>query len=226
MSEFEDFWNRRASRKRASKNIANLEDDDCLYQLKVKHEVEQVDKFFLMSKKNGKLLDLGAGEGFWSRYFSSRCKEIIAVDFSQNMLKHAKNNGDFSNIRYLKGSAEKYTSVDVYDIIFISGLIIYLEDESLDLMIRNIDSYTSKGSVVLLRDGTAVNERYEIRGQYSESLQDSYSAIYRSKEEYIEAFNKAGFRLWADEQMFPEGHALNKFPETRLRLYLFFKERQ
>ncbi len=228
MSDFKAFWARRALRKEPSKNVGNLEGNDRLYQIKIAHEVQQVDKLFAMAPKQDKLLDLGSGEGFWSAHFAGRCKEVTAVDFSEDMLSIARDNNrtlnSDNNIRYLASAAEEFSSDDNFDVVFISGLIIYLEDQNLEQLIRNIDNYTTPGSTVLLRDGTAVNERYEVRDQYSEALQDNYSAIYRNKAEYIAAFKKAGFTLKKEQQMFPEGHELNKFPETRLWLYLFHKE--
>jgi len=54
-------------------------------------------------------------------------------------------------------------------------------------------------------------------------LKTNYSAIYRTKEEYAEIFEGIGFRLLKDSNMFEEGCCLNKFPETRLRIFKFEK---
>jgi hypothetical protein len=74
---------------------------------------------------------------------------------------------------------------------------------------------------VLLRDGTGVAGRHEINSRMSEHLQSLYSAVYRTREEYLELFAGKGFSLLRDENMFDEGCPLNKYPETRLRLYRF-----
>jgi len=55
-------------------------------------------------------------------------------------------------------------------------------------------------------------------------LETTYSAIYRTREELIEIFKKIGFQLIKDEDMFPEGSVLNKFPNTRLRIYKFVRK--
>jgi hypothetical protein len=78
---------------------------------------------------------------------------------------------------------------------------------------------------VVLRDGTGVPARHEIHDRWSEALQASYSAIYRTRDEYAAAFARVGFRLERDDDMFGEGCVLNRFPETRLRIYRFVRER-
>ena len=59
--------------------------------------------------------------------------------------------------------------------------------------------------------------------KFSENLQAHYSALYRTRQSYFKFFKQGGFTLLKDEDMFDEGHVLNKFLETRLRIYLFKK---
>ena len=55
----------------------------------------------------------------------------------------------------------------------------------------------------------------------SETLKMEYSALYRTHSEYNTIFKQIGFSLLRAEDMFEEGSLLNKYSETRLRLYLF-----
>jgi hypothetical protein len=72
-----------------------------------------------------------------------------------------------------------------------------------------------------LRDGTGVANRHEINDRLSQHLQSNYSATYRTRQQYLDMFEAAGFRLERDENMFDDGSPLNKYPETRLRIYRF-----
>jgi hypothetical protein len=85
----------------------------------------------------------------------------------------------------------------------------------------NLSKACHEKTKVLLRDGTALEKRFEINNRMSEHLRTEYSASYRTKEEYIQLFKNYGFQILRDENMFNEGCPLNKYPETRLRLYLF-----
>ena len=62
--------------------------------------------------------------------------------------------------------------------------------------------------------------RYEIINKYSEALKTYYSALHRSREESLDLFRDIDFEVLRDEDMFEEGSPLNKWAETRLRLYL------
>ena len=62
---------------------------------------------------------------------------------------------------------------------------------------------------------------YSIDGKFSEALQQNYYAFYRSREHYIEIFKANGFDLITDQDMFDEDSELNKWQETRLRVYKF-----
>ena len=76
---------------------------------------------------------------------------------------------------------------------------------------------------ILLRDGTGLEKRHQIKNQFSESLQLEYSATYRTNDEYEDLFSKHGFELVSSDDMFKADSPLNKWKETRLRLYEFKK---
>ena len=97
----------------------------------------------------------------------------------------------------------------------------YLNDDELDVLLARVRGYSRPGTAVVLRDGTGIAGRYEIARRWSEALQANYAAIYRTREEYIALFAGIGFALVADDDMFGPGCALNKWPETRLRIYRF-----
>ncbi|WP_323018057.1 hypothetical protein [Castellaniella sp.] len=77
----------------------------------------------------------------------------------------------------------------------------------------------------MLRDGMGVAGRHEINDRFSEHLKEQYSATYRTRDEYVRQFESVGLSLLRDENMFLEGHPLNKYPETRLHLFLFERKR-
>jgi hypothetical protein len=65
--------------------------------------------------------------------------------------------------------------------------------------------------------------RFEIHDRWSDALQASYAAIYRSRADYVAAFATIGLALVRDDDMFEDGSPLNKWAETRLRIYRFVR---
>ena len=61
---------------------------------------------------------------------------------------------NINNVDFILSSAENYCSSEQYDVIFISGLMIYLNDEQTEKLLGNLRAYSKPESTILLRDGT------------------------------------------------------------------------
>ncbi|MCK4752342.1 MAG: class I SAM-dependent methyltransferase [Planctomycetes bacterium] len=219
------FWDNRAQQYEQSKSLSvtNLEEDEELQQLKVQLEHEHIFRLLKIAP-NMQILDLGAGIGAWSAVFASKCKKVVAVEYSENMLEIARQTAkedSVNNIDFICQDVLEFRTEQKFDVIFCSGLLLYLDDSQVAKLLLNIKGHSKKDTVLLLREPAGINGRYEIIDKYSEALKASYSALYRTNKEYITMFNQIGYSIVCDEDMFEEGSPLNKWEETRLRLYLF-----
>jgi len=222
------FWDLRSERlfDGDSFSITNLEEDKALQKKKLKLEYKKINNFISPSK-NYKVLDLGAGLGYWSTYFAKRCRSVVAVDYSQKMIEKSKKNAmdaGIQNIDYIVDDVVRYKSNEIFNLIFISGVLIYIDDRKIHPLLNNINNYSEQGTYLLLRDGTGRTKPHSIIGKHSEQLNAEYNAYYRTRRNYIEIFNQIGFKLINDDDMFNDSSGLNKWPETILRIYLFRKQ--
>lgn len=232
MSDFEqnikDFWDTQAKKinKLKPESISNLEEDEALSAKKLLIETKKV-LAYLSASKSDNILDLGAGTGQWAIKFAGIVNHVTAVEFSAPMLEIAKklvSEKYIKNITFHNEKAQKFDTNDSFNIVFISGLLIYLSDVQLNNLLQRICKYLESGGRVVLRDGTGLNGRYEINNKFSEELGSKYTALYRTSEEYISLFEKYGMSILRHEDMFEPGSPLNKRVETRLRIYEFRKE--
>lgn len=220
------FWEGRAATRGrvAFESIANLEQDPDSLRLKIDDETRKV--FAWLPPLQGlRVLDLGAGVGQWTFRFVDRgAAEVVAVEYAKGLAdigrEEAQRRG-CTRVRFVVSGAESYTSDQPFDLVFISGLFVYLNDDQADRLLANLPSLVRPGGTLLLRDGTGVAARHEINDKPSAHLGENYSATYRTREQYLALMQAAGFAIVRDENMFPEGHRLNKYPETRLRVYEF-----
>lgn len=224
-----DFWEARGQQvgKTAFESIANLEPDPALLAKKISDEMSCVMPKLALNP-DMRVLDLGAGVGQWTVRFAPLVREVVAVEYAaalvsigENALKEQK----VLNARFIECAAEQFTSDEPFDVVFISGLFVYLTDEQVDRLFVNLPTLVRPGGSLCLRDGTSIlPNRHVIRDRWSEVLRANYSAIYRTRDEYVKMFENHGFTLQEDCQVFKEGNPLNKYDETRLRLYIFARQ--
>jgi len=209
-----------------TQSVCNLEENNELYNKKIRHEVEKVRNFTNGHyNKKSYILDIGCGIGFWSEFFSKDAAKIVGVDFSQECIDKAKLSADrkkIFNVEFIQSNVESFFySKCFFDLVWMSGILIYLDDADLKLLLSNLQSMMKNGSIIILRDATSLhNERFIINDKFSDELNLNYSAIYRTSHEYIDIFKSYNFFCKANEDMFHDDE-LNKRKETRLRIYKF-----
>ena len=225
-NKIKEFWDNRANKVNnlRTEGIANLEENPKLLDEKISLECKKIMKWIDLSQHKLSILDLGAGTGQWAFRFAQEAKSVVAVEYSKGMLELAikeANKQQLSNIEFIHKPAQNYLSENKYDLIWISGLLIYLNDNECETLIRNCKSMLKYTGKILLRDGTGTKNRYLINNKYSKDLDSYYSACYRTRNEYKELFESFDLILVRDEDMFEEESRLNKWKESRLRIYEF-----
>lgn len=220
------FWDQRAERlsSLSVEAIANLEEDPELLALKVDLEKEKV-LSWLPPLAGKTILDLGSGTGQWMfRFCDLGADKVVGVEYSEAMSGIAQAEAKarrLDGVEFVVSPAEKYASDNPFDVTFISGLFVYLNDDQAQTLVQNLQTLCRPDGMILLRDGSGLNTRHEIDRRFSDVLGAEYSATYRTAEQYIDLFHQAGFVCDRHEDMFDAQSPLNKYAETRLRLYAF-----
>ena len=221
------FWEQRAKSYEGQDlvNLSNLEADAELAKYKHERELDVLSQYMRPSAKL-KMLDLGAGHGAWSAVFAPQVHSVTAVEYASGMAAAARDNVErkgIENVQVVCAAAQDFESEEKYDLVLLSGLTIYLNEDELDRLLLNLSGYTASNARVILRDGTGKTETFTINNRFSDELQANYSAFYRTAEQYIKKFAEFGFAIRQHQNMFPDGSVLNKRVETILRVYEFEK---
>lgn len=226
--QIKEFWHARANAHRTmpQESAVNLEEDQKLLRMKLAMERRQILPR-LDLKPDMTILDLGAGYGQWAFQFAPHVRKILAVEYAHSFVelgrKEAVQRG-LDNVNFTIAAAECYIPSEPLDLIFISGLFIYMQDDAVGQVLDNILPALKPQGRIFLRDATSIlPHRYELDNVYSPALKTKYSALYRTRNDYIELFKNKNVLLLDDGNMFEENCPLNKFPETRLRFYIFAK---
>jgi len=117
---------------------------------------------FLRHCKN-KILDLGCGMGHYSNYVYNKGFKVTGIDFSEEMIKIAKNNN--SDISFL---VSDICNLDVlqsekYDGIIIAYVLQHLSKKEVEQLFSNIKDYLESSAklLIFLREGTSTVEEVE-----------------------------------------------------------------
>lgn len=222
------FWDARASTYTdlPFESVVNLEQDPENLKLKIELETAGVRRY-LPDLTGLRVLDLGAGVGQWAfRFIEWGASAVVAVEYSEDLVelgrREASHRG-LTQVEFVVSPAERYVPSVPFDVVFISGLFVYMNDDQAERLAGLLQAACAPTGSVVLRDGTAVADRYELNKAFSTHLSTEYSAVYRTRDEYVRLFDAAGFDVIRDENMFDEGCVLNKYPETRLRIYRFVR---
>lgn len=171
-----------------------------------------------------KIIEIGCGLGRWAKFFHNKCESYLGIDNAENLITLANENYKYENCFFQEMSA---LNIDInklkinppFDIVFITGLLIYLNDEDIDSLINQINKLVSKEKQIYIRETVSVmGTRVTLKDFYSDDLQTEYNAIYRTSDELLEFFN--GFDD-ANCVKFDEIHeSLNKHDETGYKYFI------
>jgi len=146
------------------------------------------------------VLELGCGGGRWCEHLSPFVRSVNGVDFSNNAISYAKRQADITQLRnivYHHSSLEKFQPSEKFDLIYFSGVALYLEDSVLADCISRYSKYQDdKGLIIIVRDSVANLPHFLEHDQ-------GYSAQYRTIDNFKALFESAGFLFQHHEKAFP-----------------------
>jgi cyclopropane fatty-acyl-phospholipid synthase-like methyltransferase len=130
-------------------------------------------------KSTKKALDIGCGDGRYSRVFAGIFDEVVGVDLStQQIEKNIKENHN-NNITYISGDVFEHKDIKgmEFDFIFFGGIMLYSQESQLDKFFLHIINLLTKNGKAIARESV-----YNNQNSYYKSL--NYVAYYRDVEFY------------------------------------------
>jgi SAM-dependent methyltransferase len=199
----------------------NLEPSPSLAREKLDYEMDRV--FSVLQVEPGtKVVDLGGGVGFWAKRFEDFGAEVVLVERELSFVESARDILADTSIEIIHLDCVDFDADEQsIDMIFLSGVSIYLDDSQLEMLLKRAAKYVREGGVFIHRDAYGVDKHFEFQDRFSENLQELYSASYRTRDRYDEIFSSAGWsQKTADFDMY-EGSVKKRWSETDLRVALY-----
>lgn len=183
-------------------------------------------KFALTGKEH--FLDIGCGAGRWLHALCEQVAYYHGIDASSGLVEIAKQQFNQPHIRLTCLNAENI-SLDTlsesrsFDRILNVGVMMYLNEPELQKYLSAIPCLLAENGLFIVREPIALEKRLTLDLHYSEDMEQSYSAIYRTENELLELMDEAfanKLQLIESDFVFKEVE-LNNRSETKMKYFVF-----
>lgn len=148
-----------------------------------KEEIAEIVSY-LPDLNGKKILDLATGIGRFIRHFSTQGQQIVAVDSAPHFLeKNRQDHSDCKNVSFLCSNVmDLQFKEEYFDFVFINGLLIYLGEKEVKLLIQRIHTWLKPEGKLFFRETCNIKK--------SVNRKKGYYAEYRPLSFYDRAVEK------------------------------------
>lgn len=144
-----------------------------------------------LSEKNI-LVDIGSGEGRYSRYFGKNFKRIISVEPDERRYQKTREGlADMNNVEYVHGTANDVHLDEKVDLVVNIHVLQHVHDSAVKEILNFAGDNLAKGGLFIL----AMTKRTELDYPWNIAWQDDksrYSAVPEQVFEYVTSENVSG----------------------------------
>ena len=157
----------------------------CAGRFRLRGEQRLVDRLTAWIRPDATVLDLGSGVGFWTEHFAHRFGRVISIESSPVLYKALEQRcSRISNVETCCADVLSFTPPEGIDLVFMGGLLMYLNEVDVRALITNLTSHMAPGAALLCRESTVACGIQTRRGDYH--------VVYRSPETYAQLFRDCG----------------------------------
>lgn len=226
-SSVNDFFKDRASKYNQNNPLKAVLYQDNNPQIAIDRDLKEKKKLLPLLNliKSTKVLDIGCGIGRWAKTMAPLVNKYHGTDLMPQFIDIAKEEcKEFSNVTFQSISAQEITDTSIdgkFNLIFISGLLMYLNDNEIRNLFNVLNSYMENYCQILIREPIGIEERLTLNKVWSEELQCEYSAVYRTKFELASIIESSLTNLELVNSDFLFDDKLNNRVETKQYYFLY-----
>ena len=161
----------------------NLPKNSVRYRLR--KEIETIADWLEAVPRAGRVLDLGCGAGTWTKIFADRYDSVVGIEQSSSMVAARTLLAPCPGATIVEGDVREDLPAGPFDLIFLGGLCMYLNDPDAVAILRSLKDRLASGASIVLRETTVPQGKLTPRGDYQ--------AVYRNVSLYQDLFREAGF---------------------------------
>lgn len=179
------------------------------YISKVRFKYEKIvlnDKLNKFCKKSKKALDIGCGNGRYTKEFAKRFDEVVGIDLSkkqikQNQIKNKKENIKYLNENFIDADSSKLSK---FDFIFVGDIFMYTNIKDVKKVFKSLLNLLNKDGLLIVRESS-------MDIGFEDYKSKNYVAYYRNKEFYksgifkdnfVKSYRNNGYNLYNLDKFF------------------------
>ncbi|MDT0677523.1 bifunctional PIG-L family deacetylase/class I SAM-dependent methyltransferase [Autumnicola musiva] len=126
-------------------------------------------------------LEIGCANGVFTALFAPQCKRLLALDLNRNAVESARKRcSHLPQCHFMKWDVANGLPSSDFDIIILSEVAYYFEEEKLQVLFANINDALAPGGILVMVHWTAYVRSYPLTGlQVHEVFAKDYSNLFR-----------------------------------------------
>jgi SAM-dependent methyltransferase len=194
------FWEKQAEEKVSLESVLLGDKSENKSAILRNNLEENIVKRFLENTETSlfverTVFDIGCGIGRWAKNLKSIYSLYHGIDFSEEFVKISTSN--FANEKKVKFFTMSVLDIDYekllksYDILIITGVAMYINDRDIHKLFECCNKLSGLSSSIYFQESISILPyRLTLKDFYSNELKAKYNAIYRTRREYEEYFDK------------------------------------
>jgi len=227
-----NFFNQRAEKINTLGSIQAVIYQDKQPELAESRNIAEKKRLLPLLHLTGKqrVLDVGCGTGRWAKDLLPISAWYHGIDSCEGLISHAQES--FSTVGHARFttmdadcfSLEALAEAQPFDRVLCAGVLIYLNDEEVEAALQCMANTLASAGLILFREPFGIEKRLTLHEHYSNDMDQTYNAIYRTRSE-LELMLKKNipeFRLISSGDVYDES-TLNNRNDTKQQWLLMEK---
>lgn len=168
--------------------------------------------------ENSVVLEVGCGTGRITKYITNEVKAYLGIDYVQEFIDLIQSREDIqknANTYFVHSSVQDLVDGSIHipiqdkfnRFVISGGVFMYINDIEVENILNLLLNLLDDECIVYISEPIALEQRLTLNRFYSEDLQNEYSAIYRTEQEYtflFKVFLERSFTLDISEEFFSD----------------------